>query len=291
MSTKNTYERFCVDGTEYLISPEASAAIRSGVVPPSLREEITDKQGRDTCMDICRQCRLVNLILEQIDAGKLPASIRPLVASYAVPSEILFMIYHGTLVGKSQKLVKKGLLSADVLKVVEENTLTSEIMEPLCRAFAADAAQYLYERKEITADILEGICNGSIEPRFIRLIRRSRAALVQMHKMDNKYTVPIIQDEDSPDPLNLYYSPDDQLEKGLMDTQNRSSLQEALSWLPAEERYIIQSIYLEDKSMCAIADNLGISEGTVRYRKPQILAKLRRIFEDVLHIHYEDIFN
>ena len=42
--------------------------------------------------------------------------------------------------------------------------------------------------------------------------------------------------------------------------------------------------------MTVLADSLGVTEGTIRYRRTQILSKLRMILEDVLQLHFYSFF-
>ena len=59
-----------------------------------------------------------------------------------------------------------------ILQTVRTHLLTPEILPALDKAFLMETAQYLYEQKEINKDILDGIRDGSIDPQYVRIIRR-----------------------------------------------------------------------------------------------------------------------
>ena len=64
------------------------------------------------------------------------------------------------------------LISDKVMDTVREKLLTEEILKPLSYAFSVDTALYLYSQNEISQDILQGVKDGSVDPMFIRSIRR-----------------------------------------------------------------------------------------------------------------------
>ena len=72
------------------------------------------------------------------------------------------------------------------------------------------------------------------------------------------------------------------MDKALLTEIDHRYLMEALSWLSESERSLIQAIYMDQVQIIDLAKELGVSEGTVRYRRNQTLAKLRMILVDVL---------
>ena len=68
--------------------------------------------------------------------------------------------------------------------------------------------------------------------------------------------------------------PDGAVDKDLLAEVNRQYLREALAWLTPAERELICHIYIDQIPMTVLADSLGVTEGTIRYRRTQILSKL-----------------
>ena len=75
-----------------------------------------------------------------------------------------------------------------------------------------------------------------------------------------------------------------EIEKGLVQELNQSYLKEALAWLPPAEAKLITQIYFDRIPMTELATRLGVSEGTIRYRRTQILTKLKVILVDVMKL-------
>ena len=79
MDTKNPLtenETITIDGTAYSIDAATASALKEGVIPTALQEQIKHQQGDDVCFEFCRQRRLMKKICDQIDAGELPETIR-----------------------------------------------------------------------------------------------------------------------------------------------------------------------------------------------------------------------
>lgn len=283
-------ERIIVDGMEYLIDQETAAALQQGLIPQPLKEQIRAKQGDDICFEFCRQRRLMKKVCDEIDAGNLPAGIRPLVESGTVPAEILFKLYHRKLQSKADRLYKKNLISDAVLQTITTDLLTAEIIAPLEHAIFVDMAMYLYDHQEITHDILDGVRDGTIDIKYIKVIRRyyrhmlSLAEVEQNHRASNE--------EIDLERLEILTDVSDglDLERGVMQKLNQSYLKEALAWLPSAEAQLITQIYFDRIPMTDLAASLGVTEGTIRYRRSQILAKLKVILVDVMKLSRDILY-
>ena len=280
-----------VDNIPYNISSQTEALLNQGIVPTELKKQISSLQGDDTCFDFCRQRRLMKRALDQINAGILPASLTDLISSGSVPSEILFKLVQQKLIGKAEKLHKKKLLSDDTLKVIHTQLLTPEILPELKRAFLSDTACYLYEKVEISREILNGFNDGTIEPKYLLVIRRSYRKLCYLSEVESEHSFHEHPDEKGH--LFRYESISDsktEPDSMLFSEQNRQYLMEALEWLSAEDYKLIHYIFFERISMRKIARMEGVSEGTIRYKKNMILGRLRTIFEEVMGLPYDAIF-
>lgn len=277
-------ERIIVDGMEYLIDQETVAALQQGLIPQPLQEQIRGKQGDDICFEFCRQRRLMKKVCDEIDAGNLPAGIRPLVESGTVPAEILFKLYHRQLQSKADRLYKKKLISDEVLQTITNDLLTAEIIAPLEHAIFVDMAMYLYDHQEITHDILDGVRDGTIDIKYIKVIRRYYRQMLSLAEVEQNHRVS--NDEIDLERLEVLTDTSDglELERGMMQKLNHSYLQEALAWLPPAESQLITQIYFDSIPMTEIAAQLGVTEGTIRYRRTQILSKLKVILVDVMKL-------
>lgn len=277
-------ERIIVDGVEYPIDQGTAAALQQGLIPQSLREQIREKQGDDICFEFCRQRRLMKKVCDEINAGNLPAGIRPLVESGTVPAEILFKLYHRKLQSKADRLYKKNLITDEVLQTITTDLLTAEIIAPLEHAIFVDMAMYLYEHQEITRDILDGVRDGTIDIKYIKVIRRYYRQMLSLAEVEQNHRVS--NDEIDLERLEVLADTSDglELERGMMQKLNESYLQEALAWLPPAESLLITQIYFDRIPMTEIAAQLGVTEGTVRYRRTQILSKLKVILVDVMKL-------
>lgn len=277
-------EKIVIDGMEYPLDQETATALQQGLIPQPLQEQIRAKQGGDICFEFCRQRRLMKKVCDEIDAGNLPAGIRPLVESGTVPAEILFKLYHHKLQSKADRLYKKNLISVEVLQTITADLLTDEIIAPLEHAIFVDMAMYLYDHQEITHDILDGVRNGTIDIRYIKVIRRYYRQMLSLAEVEQNHRVS--NDEIDLERLEVLADSSDglELERGMMQKLNESYLQEALAWLPPAESQLITQIYFDRIPMTEIAAQLGVTEGTIRYRRTQILAKLKVILVDVMKL-------
>lgn len=70
-----------IEGMPYNIDQDTNIQLQNGMIPRSLQEEIIDRQGKDTCFDFCRQRWLMKRICDQIQEGKQPSDILPLIKS------------------------------------------------------------------------------------------------------------------------------------------------------------------------------------------------------------------
>ena len=277
-------ETITVDGMKYLIDTATALSLRNGVIPSELQEQIKEKQGDDICFEFCRQRRLMKKVCDQIDAGELPKSLRPLIESASVPAEILYKLYHKKLHAKADKLHKQNLLTDEVMTVISKDILTADIIAPLEHAFFVDTARYLYEHHEITHEILEGVQQGDIDIKYIKVIRRYYRQMLSLVEVERNH----LASKDGLD-MERIESLDEatdglEIEKGLMQELNQSYLKEALAWLPPAEAKLITQIYFDRIPMTELASRLEVSEGTIRYRRTQILSKLKVILVDVMKL-------
>lgn len=277
-------ETIYVDGMEYPIDTATADALKNGIIPDELKEQITVNQGDDICFEFCRQRRLMKKVCDQIDAGELPATLRPLIESASVPAEILYKLYHKKLQAKADRLNKKDLLSDEVLAVISKDILTAEIIEPLEHAIFVDMANYLYEHKEITHDILTGVEQGDIDIKYIKVIRRYYRQMLSLAEVERNH----LASKDGLD-FERIETLDEmtdgfEIEKGIVQELNRSYLKEALAWLPPAESKLITQIYFDRIPMTELANQYGVTEGTIRYRRTQTLAKLKIILVDVMKL-------
>ena len=280
----------CVDGTYYDIDPGTKEKLREGIVPSALKEKITSDQGSDACYDFCRQQRLIRQAREQIENGQLPAELSDLIESGEVPADILYKLTQHKLVGKAEKLYKAGLLTEETLNTVRKKYLSREILPELKRAFLTDTALYLYRHNEISADTLNGIRDGTIEGKFILVIRRFHRRLCYLIETESSHSI-----QEQPDEKGQFY-----IRNSVSDTRTepdyilfvqhqKQCLIDALKWLSAEDLQLIRYIYFDCISMRQVAKMLGVSEGTIRYRKNQILARLKVILEKMMDLSQEAV--
>ncbi len=283
--------RLHIEGMEYPIDQDTATKLQEGIIPKVLQQQITQTQGKETCFEFCRQRRLMKRVCDQIHEGKQPQEIRPLVESGMVSAEILYKLYHHKLISKAEKLHAKKLISDDVLQTVRIHLITPEILPALDKAILIETAQYLYEQQEITKDILKGVKDGSIDPQYVKTIRRYRGQLQSLMAVEKSHSFCTHTNEEGAFPsADGFAHPDAAVDKNLIAEINRKYLEEALAWLTPEERDLICHIYMDQIPMTALAKTLGVTEGTIRYRRNQILSKLRMILEDVLNVHSESFF-
>ena len=280
-----------IEGIPYNIDQDTNIQLQNGMIPRSLQEEIIDRQGKDTCFDFCRQRRLMKRICDQIQEGKQPSDILSLIKSGLVSSEILFKIYHHKLIGKTEKLYSKNLISEDILTTVKKHLITSEVLPQLDKAILIETAQYLYKQKEISRELLNGTVDGSVQSKFIRTIRRYYRQLQNSIEIEQKHTYCAYLNDDQYLPTAVYVScPDSQIEKNMLAETTRNYLRKALAHLTADERSLIRRIYIDQIHLRPLAASIGVSEGTIRYRRDKILRKLRYILENDMNIHSDFFF-
>lgn len=280
-----------IEGIPYNIDQDTNIQLQNGMIRRSLQEEIIDRQGKDTCFDFCRQRRLMKQICDQIQEGKQPSDILPLIKSGLVSSEILFKIYHHKLIGKTEKLYSKNLISEDILTTVKKHLITPEVLPQLDKAILIETAQYLYKQKEISRELLNGTVDGSVQSKFIRTIRRYYRQLQNSIEIEQKHTYCTYLNDDQYLPTAVYVScPDSQIEKKMLAETTRNYLRKALAHLTADERSLIRRIYIDQIHLRPLAASIGVSEGTIRYRRDKILRKLRYILENDMNIHSDFFF-
>ena len=56
----------------------------------------------------------------------------------------------------------------------------------------------------------------------------------------------------------------------------------ALKSLPAEERHLLEQIYVQDTDPLQLAERLGITPGALRVRKHRILKRLSELLRDTV---------
>lgn len=277
-------ETITIDGTAYSIDAATASALKEGVIPTALQEQIKQRQGDDVCFEFCRQRRLMKKICDQIDAGELPETIRPLIESASVPAEILYKLYHKKLHAKADRLHKDHLITDEVLAVISKDILTAEIIAPLEHAFFVDIARYLYEHHEISREILEGVKQGSIDIKYIKVIRRYYRQMLSLSEVEQNH----LASRDGVDLERLEtldaFTDGTEMEKGLVQELNQSYLKEAMAWLPPEDAKLIHQIYFDRIPLTEIAKQIGVTEGTIRYHRTRILSKLKLILEDVMKL-------
>lgn len=284
-------ESVWVGSTEYPIDPETARRLREGEIPSELKSRITAAQGSEFCFDFCRQHRLMKRILDQIDEGKQPGHLRPLIESGIVPSEILYKLYHHHLIPKAEKLYQSNLISDQVMDTVREKLLTAEIIQPLSYAFSVDTALYLYSQHEISQDILQGVKDGSVDPMFIRIIRRHYRYMTHQEEQQDKHSIHALDKEGNP-VNDLGEQLDDSSHTYDFDMNSffaRELLTEAMEWLTEKEKELLRMIYYEHLPLTNIARQYHVTEGTVRYRRDQLLKRLRFILEDCMKLTSDDL--
>ena len=280
-----------VGTVEYPIDSETAKRLREGDIPSELKSRITAEQGSEFCFDFCRQRRLMKRILDQIEEKKQPGHLRPLIESGAVPSEILYKLYHHHLIAKAEKMYQGKLISDKVMDTVREKLLTEEILKPLSYAFSVDTALYLYSQNEISQDILQGVKDGSVDPMFIRIIRRHYRYMTHQEEQQDKHSIHALDKEGNP--INdLGEQLEDSSHTYDFDMDSffaRELLTEAMEWLTENEKELLRLIYYEHLPLTNIARQYHVTEGTIRYRRDQLLKRLRFILEDCMKLTSDDL--
>lgn len=289
---QSAYYSVCVDGKHYDINSVTKEQLRQGIVPSELKEKITRDLGSDACYDFCRQQRLIRQAMEQIKEGRLPRDLSDLIESGEVPADILYKLTQHKLVGKAEKLEKAVLLSKEVLNVVRKKYLTLEILPELKKAFLTDTALYLYHHNEISSDILEGIRDGTIEGKYLLVIRRYYRRLCYLGEVENNHSV-----QEQPDEKGKRYIHDSVCDSRtepdyiLFIQHQKQCVNDALEWLSPEDYQLIRYIFFDRISMRQIARNTGVSEGTIRYKKNQILGRLKVVLEHMMDVNQESVLS
>lgn len=280
-----------VGTVEYPIDSETAKRLREGEIPSELKSRITAEQGSEFCFDFCRQRRLMKRILDQIEEKTQPGHLRPLIESGVVPSEILYKLYHHHLIAKAEKMYQGKLISDKVMDTVREKLLTEEIHKPLSYAFTVDTALYLYSRNEISQDILQGVKDGSVDPMFIRIIRRHYRYMTHQEEQQDKHSIHALDKEENP-VNDLGEQLEDSSHTYDFDMNSffaRELLAEAMEWLTEKEKELLRMIYYEHLPLTNIARQYHVTEGTVRYRRNQLLKRLRFILEDCMKLTSDDL--
>lgn len=289
--TPNMQPSVWVGTVEYPIDRETALQLENGEIPDSLKERITARQGKEFCFEFCRQRRLMHRILEQIDEGKQPEHLRSVIQSGAVPPEILYKLYHGKLIGKVEKLYKSHLVTKEVLDTVREKLLTPEILPALSHAFLVDTALYLYSHHEITSEILQGVKDGTIDPVYIRIIRRHYRYMTHLEEQQDKHSLHGLDAEKSSvtNTSEQIRYPAPAYDFDLKDYYAKAVLAEAREWLTDSEKNLLDLIYYEHLPLTAIAARYAVTEGTIRYRRDQLLKRLRFILQNFMGIRLDDL--
>ena len=230
-------------------------------------------------------------ILDQIEDKKQPGHLRPLIESGAVPSEILYKLYHHHLIAKAEKMYQGKLISDKVMDTVRETLLTEEILKPLSYAFSVDTALYLYSQNEISQDILQGVKDGSVDPMFIRIIRRHYRYMTHQEEQQDKHSIHALDKEGNP-VNDLGEQLEDSSHTYDFDMDSffaRELLTEAMEWLTENEKELLRMIYYEHLPLTNIARQYHVTEGTIRYRRDQLLKRLRFILEDCMKLTSDDL--
>lgn len=69
---------------------------------------------------------------------------------------------------------------------------------------------------------------------------------------------------------------------GLIDDERRKVVRGALNSLPADERYLLEQLYVQDADPQQLAERLGITPGALRVRKHRILKRLSELLRDTV---------
>lgn len=285
-------ESVWIGTVEYPLDPDTARRLKDGEISPELKARIKDAQGDDFCFEFCRQRRLMKRILDQIREGKQPEHLRSIVESGTVPPEILYKLYHKKLIGKVEKLHQSRLVSDEILSIVRDKLLTHEIIQPLSHAFLVDTAVYLHAHQEISQEILKEVKDGTIDPVYIRVIRRHYRYMTHLEELQEKHSVHAL-DKDKNPVANLNASVQDTVQTYDFDTNSyfaKKLLEEAVGWLTDKEKKLLELIYFDTLPLTAIAAQYGVTEGTIRYHRDQLLKRLRFILLEFMKVNPDDLF-
>ena len=119
---------------------------------------------------------------------------------------------------------------------------------------------------------------------YIKVIRRYSRQILNASEVERRHlvSIPDLDYENLESLNNLEDSVD--IGSGLVQEMYRRYLEEALSWLPSRDARLIEAIYFDCIPMTKIAEMCGVTEGTIRYHRNRIIAKLKIILEDVMHL-------
>lgn len=285
-------ESVWVGAVEYPIDSDTAQLLKDGEISPELKARIKDAQGDDFCFEFCRQRRLMKRVLDQIEEGKQPEHLRSIVESGTVPPEILYKLYHNKLIGKVEKLHQGRLVSDEILAVVRDKLLTHEIIRPLSHAFLVDTAVYLHAHQEISTEILQGVKDGTIDPVYIRVIRRHYRYMTHQEELQEKHSIHAL-DKDKNPVANLSESVRGTVQTYDFDTDSyfaKKLLEEAVEWLTDSEKKLLKLIYFDNLPLTSIAAQHGVTEGTIRYHRGQLLKRLRFILLEFMKVNPDDLF-
>ena len=81
-----------------------------------------------------------------------------------------------------------------------------------------------------------------------------------------------------PDPTSAIEGQEGEEDQRVLDTVELADLHAALGRLSERERELLEMRYQDDLTQAAIADKLGIPEGTVKVRLHRARNKLRRVY-------------
>jgi len=91
-----------------------------------------------------------------------------------------------------------------------------------------------------------------------------------------------------PDALDSYGQEPDTTEHtshpltGLIDDERRRVVRGVLKTLPAEERQLLEQLYVQDADPLQLAERLGITPGALRVRKHRILKRLSDLLREAV---------
>lgn len=265
--------------------------LMEGAVPATLSHRIQKTYGEEVAMDFAHKVHLIRQIQNQIEAGDLPRHLLPLVTSGLPSTEVLQNLSAHKLPRKAAQLYRRKLISKEEMDVIQSQLITEEILPALSRALLLYIAEYLYQHNEITRDILNGFYDGSIDLFFVPILQKQYRKMKYVEEVPKKYYLlpPTTQEDFDESYLNNLPSQDAPLEELMIRQQNSEKLHEALTWLSPGEQKLIEDIYEKNIPISQIASAQGVQDRSIRWRRDQILKKLRWILETFHHIHRDSI--
>lgn len=265
----------------YVIGPDTLTTLLSGKVPATLEKHIWVSQGEETLNEFTRQVHMIGRAREMMQTGALPAALRPLIESGAVPAEILYKLCEKSLPAKAQKLFHHGLIPEELLQRITQGELPADTLPELSRAFLLETAHHLCASGEISDEILDAVQSGDVDPYYIRVIRSLYRQMLYSEEQAALFTSgggAGINDGSAPVWIETMAAKTDTLPN----TDARiEQLNEALTWLPAEEVDVIRSLFYEQLTIETIAQQTGIASSTLRYRRDNALDRLKWLMESL----------